>query len=45
MKNNYHTNDFKSVDLNNNLQKKYKKLKRDKNETNENERKSANKIE
>lgn len=37
--NNYHTNDIKS--LNNNIQKKYKKLKkRDKNETDE--RKDSN---
>ena len=36
MQSNYHTNDLKSHDLNNNLLKNYKKLKkRDKHETNE----------
>lgn len=41
MKNNYHTNDLKSENLNNNMAKKYNKLKKgDKRETDE--RKNSN---
>lgn len=41
MKGNYHTNDLKSEKLNNNMAKKYKKLKKgDKNETDK--RKNSN---